>query len=141
MAKYLDELSNGRAIWPFDEPNYPNIHEEYGFDERETFDLTYFLVVTMYERLRYFQEVASKTVDFSFHEVEVHGETVSQEECINRMVNCCRMYLDEISDDFDDSFIGADEWHEASCYDEIIKQHAAEELFYIYSKIAKYMWW
>ena len=42
MAKYLDELSNGRAIWPFDESNYPNIHEEYGFDERETFDLTYF---------------------------------------------------------------------------------------------------
>ena len=130
-------------IWPFNQEDYPDC-EKYGFNERETYELDSVLVMWLYERLRYFQDVASQTVDFTYHKFDIHGEELTELECIDRMCRLCKeyMYEPETKFDYDETGEGLyitnmDELNEA----EARKPEIARELCYILGEVFAALWW
>lgn len=119
--KYMRELFPERLLFPYDEEDY---HE---FDERDTFSLDSTIIMWLYERLRYFQDHVANIVvmdDPTWRTFEVDGEQLTQLQCINRMVEDCKIIL--LGDEFDD--------HE--------KMDAAmRDLFKIFSEVYWAMWW
>ena len=120
--KYLHELyPDGRITWPYGEEDYPD------FDERDTYDMDYTLIAWLYERLRYFQDFVSTQIvmdDPEWHTWEIDGEKLTQLQCINRMVDDCKIIL--LKDEFDD-------------HDEI--DAAKDDLFKVWIKVHWAMWW
>ena len=68
---------------------------KYGFDSRETWSLDSTFYIWLYERLMMFKEKASKVVDLTFHKFEYKGETLTQIECIDRMIEGCRLFIED----------------------------------------------
>ena len=116
--KYLRELFPDHLPFPCGERGY------HKFDERDTFNMDYTLIVWLYECLRYFQDEASQIVDFNFHKFEIDGEEFTQRQCIDRMVEDCKVLL--LKDAYDD-------------YDEM--DAAKNDLFKVLSKVYWAMWW
>ena len=88
--KYLHELFPEKLPFPYGESGYPD------FDERDTFDLCDTFIMWLYERLRYFQDVASKKVvmdDPEWEVFEVEGEHLTRLQCIDRMVESCKIIM------------------------------------------------
>ena len=119
--KYMRELFPERLLFPYDEEDY---HE---FDERDTFNLDCTIVAWLYERLRYFQDHVVNIVvmdDPTWRTFEVDGEKLTQLQCIDRMVEDCKIIL--LGDDFEE--------HE--------KMDAAmRDLFKVFSEVYWAMWW
>lgn len=123
--KYIQELfPNGELPWPYDEDDYV------GFDSRDTYNLDYTLVCWLYERLRYFQDEASKVINFEYHTFEVDGESLTQRQCIDRMVKDCETIIlyQEYAASADDQ-----EW--------IKVQAAKDDLFKVLGIAYWSMWW
>ena len=123
--KYLHELfSNEDMMFPYNEEDYPD------FDERRTFNMDGSLIAYLYENLRFFQDEASKIVNFDFHKFEIDGEELTQRQCIDRMVEDCKIILlyDEVGDDME--FTG---WKKTDA--------AKDDLFKVLSKVYWSMWW
>lgn len=118
--KYLKEFND--KPYPFFEDKYPP------FDIRDTFSLDFTFVAWLYERLRYFQDSASKVVDFDFHEFEIDGETLTQQQCIDRMVEDCKVLLNG------DFFIPA-----AKEFEKL--DAAKDDLFNVFKTVFWAMWW
>ena len=88
--KYLHELFPEKLPFPYGERGYPD------FDERDTYSLNSTFIMWLYEHLRYFQDVASKKVvmDDPEQEVfEVDGEQLTRLQCIDRMVESCKIIM------------------------------------------------
>ena len=68
---------------------------KYGFDSRETWSLDSTFYIWLYERLMMFKEKASKVVDLTFHKFEYKGETLTQIECIDRMIEGCKLFIED----------------------------------------------
>lgn len=119
--KYISELFPDHLPFPYDESDY------HGFDERDTFNLDTSLLMHLYECLRYFQDVAAKVVVMNDPECgtfEIDGDKLTQMQCIDRMIEDCKVAL--LSDD----------------YDEREKMDAAmRDLFKILSEVYWAMWW
>ena len=118
--KYIRELFPDRLPFPYDEEDYNE------FDERDTFNLDNTLILWLYERLRYFQDHASKVVNFDYHKFEIDGEELTQRQCIDRMVEDCKAIMTELNADEED-FKAADV--------------AKDDLFKVLSKVYWAMWW
>lgn len=73
---------------------------KYGFDERETWSLRYTMDLLLYERLCKFKEYASECIDFTFHKFKYEYEILTQEECIDRMIEGLKLEL--TLDEFDE---------------------------------------
>ena len=119
--KYICELFPGRLPFPYNE-------EDYGeFDDRDTFNLDASLLMWLYERFRYFQDKVSKNIvmdDPEHRTFEIDGKRLTQLQCIDRMVEDCKVAL--LSDDFD----------------ERDKMDAAmRDLFKILAEVYWCMWW
>lgn len=85
--KYLQRLFKEKKNFP-----YPyNLEDSNDFDARETYSFNYTMIAWLYEHLKYFQEKASKV--FDFHTFAIDEETLTQMECIDRMVKDCEIYL------------------------------------------------
>lgn len=124
--KYIRELFPDHLPYPYCERGYPK------FDERDTFNLDYTIILWLYERLRYFQDVAAKRVvmdDPEWQTFEVDGEQLTQLQCINRMVEDCKTIL--LYEDWKD--IGDVEWPKINA--------AKDDLFKVFSKVYWQMWW
>ena len=119
--KYIRELYPDKLPFPYDEEDY------HDFDERDTFNLDVSLLMWLYECLRFFQDEASKTVvmdDPTWHTFEIDGEQLTQLQCIDRMVEDCKVAL--LSDDFE----------------ERDKMDAAmRDLFKVLNEVYWCMWW
>ena len=93
--EYLRELfSEEQRPFPYSEEDY------HDFDARDTFSMSDTLVAWLYECLRYFQDEASKIVDFTFHKFIIDDDELTHEQCIDRMVEDCKiilLYNDNIS--------------------------------------------
>ena len=118
----------GQLTFPYGEEDY------HDFDARDTFNMSYTLVAWLYECLRYFQDEASKIVDFTFCKFTIDGDVLTHEQCIDRMVKDCKiilLYNDNMFDDFkkDDEYI------------ENVVNPAKNDLFKILSKVYWNMWW
>lgn len=127
--KYLKEIFeyDEDFSYPFNELDYPAKNDEYGFDTRETYEFYFFMITWLYERLRYFQDVTSKTIDITFHKFDVNGEEFTQKQCIDKMVEDCKIILLE------------DESWDRQYYKKI--DAAKDDLFMILSKVFWTMWW
>lgn len=129
-------------IWPYNQEGYPDC-EKYGFDDRETFSFDTFMIGWLYERLRYFQDIAAQYVNFDFHTFDIHDEVLTQAECIDRMCMLCKEYMYEPETKFDyDENGGVNVINQ----DELIasdlrKPEVARELFYILGEVFPAMWW
>lgn len=119
--KYLQELfPNDKLPFPFEERGYAK------FDERDTYNFDFTLAAWLYERLRYFQDEVSKTIDFEFYKFDIDGEELTQMECIDRMVADCKVIM------LGDSLLKSD-------YENM--NIAKNDLFKILSKVYWAMWW
>ncbi len=74
---------------------FANERRKYGFDSRETWSLDSTFYYWLYERLMMFKEKASEIVDLTFHKFEYKGETLTQIECIDRMIEGCRLFIED----------------------------------------------
>ena len=120
--KYLYELAADEDnFFPFNEADYPDM------DVRDTWNMDHVIVLWMYERLRFFQEEASKTVNFDFHKFEIDGEELTQMQCIDRMVKDCKTLI------LSDYVLSSDEREKAEA--------AKDDLFKVWSAVHFAMWW
>lgn len=94
--------------------------EEYGFDERETWAMDEAFAQWLAERLILFKKV--NIIDLEYHKFDIGGETLTQEECIDRMIKLCKEYI----------FL--DDW----C---IEKSKAWYELTELWKTTGMAMWW
>lgn len=67
--------------------------EKYGFDERETWDLDFTFFCWLYSRLKMFKEI--DFIDLTFHKFNINGKTMTQEECIDKMIENCEKIIKE----------------------------------------------
>ena len=74
--------------------------EKYGFDERDTWYLHYTIDLLLYERLCNFKENAKGCIDLTFHKFKYKDEILTQEECIDRMIEGLKLEL--TLDEFDE---------------------------------------
>ena len=124
-----------RELFPEEQRPFPYSEEDYhDFDARDTFSMNDTLVAWLYECLRYFQDEASKIVDFTFHKFIIDDDELTHEQCIDRMVEDCKiilLYNDNMFDDFkkDDEYI------------KNVVEPAKNDLFKILSKVYWAMWW
>lgn len=121
--EYLREIfPNGRLPFPYSESDY------HVFDERDTFNMDNVLIMWLYERLRYFEDKASKVVDLDFHTFNVDDHRMTQMQCIKRMIKDCKVIL-------------AGVYSNRSCEDFDKMDKAKDDLFKVLSKVYWAMWW
>lgn len=117
--EYLHELFlEGKLPFPYGEEDY------HDFDDRDTFNMDCTLVAWLYECMRFFQD--ETCVDLSYHRFDIDDEELTQIQCIDRMIEDCKVIL--LSDGtYDDEF------------DKI--NAAKDDLFKVLSKVYWAMWW
>jgi len=118
--KYIRELLPSLPF-PYDESNYHDL------DVRDTFNMDLTIVMWMYQCLRYFQDKVTENVvmdDPTWQTFEVDGEKLTQLQCINRMVEDCKIIL--LGDEFEE--------HEEM-------DAAMRDLFKVFSEVYWAMWW
>lgn len=128
--KYLCEL------FPEEQLPFPYSEEDYhDFDARDTFSMNDTLIAWLYECLRYFQDEASKIVDFTFHKFIINGDELTQEQCIDRMVKDCKIVL------LYNGGTNFDDFKEEEKYFKDVICPAKDDLFMVLSKVYWSMWW
>ena len=128
--EYLRELfSEEQRPFPYSEEDY------HDFDARDTFSMNDTLVAWLYECLRYFQDEASKIVDFTFHKFIINDDELTQEQCIDRMVKDCKIVL------LYNGGANFDDFKEEEKYFKDVICPAKDDLFMVLSKVYWSMWW
>lgn len=79
-------------------PKWLEEQKEYGFDERETWNLDRMFIEWVYTRFMMYKEIGGKTVDLSFHKFKFEGvkggiKEVTQEEAIDIILESCKKVL------------------------------------------------
>lgn len=89
--KYIDDLGikhedtpQGWNLNDLRQEEWKTEQKIYGFDERETWSLSYSFKLWLYERLSMYNEVNG--INTSFHKFEYKDETLTQQDCINRIL-------------------------------------------------------
>lgn len=130
--KYFEDIENksfehpskwGNLINDTRQKTWYNERRKYGFDSRETWNLNSVFYIWLYEHLMMYKEKASKIVDLEFYKFEYKGETLTQIECIDRMIEGCKLYIQN-----DES------------YDKEI-QEKIKSVVEIWAMVLPYMWW
>lgn len=94
--KFLDDLNvTDRAdLWLPDDkrqPQWAKERAEYGFDEREIWNLDFSFYCWLYERLKMYTERA--IVNLETHTFKYKGETLTQKQCIDKMLEALEIVL------------------------------------------------
>ena len=106
IRKYLDDIGvkDRWDLWSkADDPRHAEWEEQrntYGFDERETWSLDHTFYFWLYERLMMFKEVS--IVNLEFHKFEYGGETLTQEQMIDGILERLRFSFSEKYNSFDE---------------------------------------
>ncbi len=115
--KYLLEV--------FDKDNLPFPYSEkdyVAFDKRDIYNLDDTFACWLYERLRYFQEHAG--IDLTCHTFEVDGAVLNQAQCIQRMIDDCKVIMThDVMSDYE------------------LMENAKNDLLNVFSKVYWAMWW
>ena len=128
--EYLCEL------FPEEQLPFPYSEEDYhDFDARDTFSMSDTLVAWLYECLRYFQDESSKIVDFTFHKFIINGDELTHKQCIDRMVEDCKIVL------LYNGGANFDDFKEEEKYFKDVICPAKDDLFMVLSKVYWSMWW
>lgn len=128
ISKYLldlglEEDDIPQNLCPDDsrQENWKNARKEFGFDERETWNLNYSIVLYIYTRLKMYDEI--NIVNTGFHKFEHKNRDITFQEGIDIVLKCCETYLT-----IDDTW--SEEFYKSS-----------EELFEVLGKIFPALWW
>lgn len=96
--KYLKELDIKIEDTPYGwckgdtrELTWSQERQEYGFDQRETWALDYTFYLWLYQRLKMYNEV--NIIDTSFYTFEYNGQKFTQQECIDKMIEGCKIFI------------------------------------------------
>lgn len=100
--KYLDDLGLKREQYATnfvgdDDPRTEKWKEErdtYGFDQRETWNLDHQFAEWLYSRLKMYDEV--NCVDTSYYTFTIGDETLTQQECMDRIMDTCETYVNQL---------------------------------------------
>ena len=115
--KYLLEV--------FDEDHipFPYSEEDYAaFDRRDTYNLDETFACWLYERLSCF--LYNACIDLTYHTFEIDGAVLNQEQCIQRMIDDCKVIMTcDIIDDYE------------------LMENAKNDLLNLFSKVFWAMWW
>lgn len=127
--KYIRELFSEKDLpFPYSEEDY------HDFDNRDTFNMDCTIIAWMYQCLRFFQDEASQIVNFDYHRFDIDGEELTQRQCIDRMVEDCKVILLYNDLMFDD-------WQDDKKYIDSVVNPAKDDLFKVFSKVYWAMWW
>lgn len=102
--KYLEDINMAEEppnLWCSDDerqPKWEKERAEYGFDEREIWNLNYTFYCWLYERLKMFIERAC--VNLENHTFEYKGETLTQRQCVDKMLEGLEIVLIKQADEF-----------------------------------------
>ena len=130
--KYFEDIENksfehpskwGNLINDTRQKTWYNERRKYGFDSRETWNLNSVFYIWLYEHLMMYKEKASKIVDLEYYKFEYKGETLTQIECIDRMIEGCKLYIQNDEP-----------------YDKEI-QEKIKSVVEIWAMVLPYMWW
>lgn len=95
--KYLEDINMAEEppnLWCSDDERqtqWEKEREEYGFDEREIWNLDYTFYCWLYERLKMYTEKAC--INLENHTFKYKGETLTQKQCINKMLEGLEIIL------------------------------------------------
>lgn len=67
--------------------------EEYGFDERETWNMDFTFIEWLYSHLMMYLETGGKVVDLDYHTFTFEEQEYTQREAIEDILHACRDYL------------------------------------------------
>lgn len=129
--KYLEDLGINLEDTPYGYSQSEDLElesaqqrETYGFDDRETWSLNTTFVYWIYERVMMYKEVAEDNIDLEYHIFEIEGETLTQLECIESILEKCEIIMTE-----PDGFNDADRYT------------LTQEILVIWKEIISAMWW
>ena len=95
--------------------------EEYGFDNRETWNLDTTFIEWVYTRVMMFKECADKTVDLSYHKIVYKGEEITQIQAMDKLLELAKQYLTNDDDE--------------------LRYSNAREICDLWKELMPYMWW
>lgn len=78
-------------------PEWRKQREEWGFDERETWNLTYAFELWLYERLKVYNEINIVDTHSNLYQFEYKGEILDFQDCIDKMIDGLEIKLTDDS--------------------------------------------
>ena len=74
---------------------YPYCEKDFNYElnTKETFSLDMTILAYLYEHLVMYKEVASEIVNLNYHKFNINDEILTEEQCINRMLDDIRVIL------------------------------------------------
>ena len=74
---------------------YPYCEKDFNYElnTKETFSLDMTILAYLYEHLVMYKEVAGEIVNLSYHKFNINDEILTEEQCINRMLDDIRVIL------------------------------------------------
>lgn len=98
-CKYLDDLGlkiteYGTNFMPDEDPreeSWEKEREEYGFDNRETWNLDRIFIEWIYTRVMMYKEYS--IVDTSFYKIQHNGETITHGEAMDKILDLAKQIL------------------------------------------------
>ena len=83
-TNFIDESKDDRR------EKWKEQREEYGFDERELWNLDMTFVQWLYSHLMMYKEKASQIIDLSYHKVEWENKEITLEDAIDKIINIAK---------------------------------------------------
>ena len=74
---------------------YPYCEKDFNYElnTKETFSLNMTILAYLYEHLVMYKEAASGIVNLNYHKFNINDEILTEEQCINRMLDDIRVIL------------------------------------------------
>ena len=74
---------------------YPYCEKDFNYElnTKETFSLDMTILAYLYEHLVMYKEVAGEIVNLNYHKFNINDEILTEEQCINRMLDDIRVIL------------------------------------------------
>lgn len=114
---------------------YPYCEKDFNYElnTKETFSLDMTILAYLYEHLVMYKEVAGEIVNLNYHEFNINDEILTEEQCINRMLDDIRVILS-----IDDSdYISVEDYEEK---DKIMTEKK-NDLFDVLKECFWTLWW
>ena len=128
-CKYLDDLGipineYGTNFMPDDdsrEKDWSKERKEYGFDNRETWNLNRIFIEWIYTRVKMYKEYTCRIINTNFHKITYKDNEITQAEAMDKILELSKLCL--LSDD-----------------DELIYGNL-REICDIWKELLPLMWW
>ena len=114
---------------------YPYCEKDFNYElnTKETFSLDMTILAYLYEHLVMYKEAASEIVDLNHYKFSINGDILTEEQCIDRMLDDIRVILS-----IDDSdYMSGEDFKKK---DKIITEKK-NDLFDVLKECFRALWW